>query len=98
MKRYLKYALLIMVVLLPLVMGGCQPHYSIYIEYENNSIYMEDKMIDILIPEKKLNPAYMEFNSRTGHQLCISQMPILRRLRVLFLLNFCTCHLFATCF
>lgn len=66
MKRYLKYALLIMVVLLPLVMGGCQPHYSIYIEYENNSIYMEDKMIDILIPEKKLNPAYMEFNSHNG--------------------------------
>ena len=33
------------------------------------------------------------FNSRTGHQLCISQMPILRRLRVLFLLGFCTCHL-----
>ena len=24
------------------------------------------------------------FNSRIGHQLCISQMPILRRLRVLF--------------
>ncbi len=66
MKRYLKYALLIMVVLLPLVMGGCQPHYSIYIEYENNSIYMEDKMIDILIPEKKLNHAYMEFNSHNG--------------------------------
>ena len=66
MKRYLKYALLIMVVLLSLVMGGCQAHYSIYIEYEYASIYMEDKMIDILIPERKYNSAFMELNSHNG--------------------------------
>lgn len=66
MKRYLKYSLLIMVMLFSLVMGGCQQHYNIYIEYEYASIYMEDKMIDILVPERKLNPAYMEFNSHNG--------------------------------
>ncbi len=63
MKKYLKYILCLAVVLIAgITTGGCQQMYGVYIEYESDTIYMEDKMVDILIPIREDNPAYTECN------------------------------------
>lgn len=67
MKKYLKYILCLAVVLIAgIITGGCQQMYGVYIEYESDTIYMEGKMVDMLIPISESDSVYTECNCHSG--------------------------------
>lgn len=63
MKKYLKHILCLAVILIAgIIACSCQSKYGVCIEYESDTVYMNDKMVDILIPINEDNPAYTESN------------------------------------
>ncbi len=63
MIKYLKYIFCLAVVLIAgIITGGCQQMYGVCIEYESDTIYMDDKMVDMLVPISESDSAYTEYN------------------------------------
>lgn len=78
MKKYLKYALLILTVLCALILGGCVPSYEVDVIYEDATHFMDDKMVDILIPISENDINYVERSSYSSNSEIADDSEILQ--------------------